>query len=34
MGGATIRVAEVDVENQAYGTADYEATIVSMGLAF
>ena len=34
MGGATIRIAEVDVENQAYGTADYEATILSMGLAF
>jgi len=37
MGGATIRIAEVDVENQSYGTAstaDLDATIVSLGLAF
>jgi outer membrane protein OmpU len=37
MGGATIRIAEVDVENQAYSTAagtDVEATIISLGLAF
>ena len=36
-GGATFRIAEVDVENQAYSTAttaDLDATIVSMGLAF
>jgi len=35
MGGATIRIAEVDVENQTYTAAsDYEATILSLGLAF
>jgi len=37
MGGATIRIAEVDVENQAYSTAagtDLDATIISLGLAF
>jgi len=36
-GGATFRIAEVDVANQAYSTAttaDLDATIVSMGLAF
>jgi outer membrane protein OmpU len=37
MGGATFRIAEVDVENQAYsssGDADLEATVISLGLAF
>ena len=37
MGGATFRIAEVDVENQSYSTAstaDLDATIVSLGLAF
>jgi len=37
MGGATIRIAEVNVDNQAYGTAasaDLEATVISLGLAF
>jgi hypothetical protein len=37
MGGATIRIAEVNVDNQAYGTAstaDLDATIISLGLAF
>jgi hypothetical protein len=34
MGGATMRIAEVDVSNQAYGSASYDATIVSLGLAF
>jgi hypothetical protein len=37
MGGATIRIAEVDVKNQAYSTAataDLDATIISLGLAF
>jgi len=35
MGGATIRIAEVDVENQTYTAAsDFEATILSLGLAF
>jgi len=37
MGGATIRIAEVDVKNQAYSTAagtDVESTIISLGLAF
>jgi len=34
MGGATFRLAQVDVDNQTYGTIDYKATIVSLGLAF
>ena len=37
MGGATFRIAEVDVKNQAYSTAagtDVESTIISLGLAF
>jgi outer membrane protein OmpU len=37
MGGATFRIAEVDVENAKYSTAaanDSEGTIVSLGLAF
>jgi hypothetical protein len=37
MGGASFRLAEVDVENQAYSTAatsDLENTIISVGLAF
>jgi len=37
MGGATFRIAEVDVENQSYSTAataDTSATIISLGLAF
>ena len=36
-GGATFRIAEIDVENQAYSTAttaDLDATVISMGLAF
>jgi len=34
MGGATFRIAQVDVDNQTYGTVDYKSTIVSLGLAF
>jgi len=37
MGGATFRIAEVDIENRAYGTAataDVSGTVLSMGLAF
>ena len=37
MGGATLSIAEVDVENQSYSTAataDLDATIISLGLAF
>jgi len=37
MGGATFRIAEVDVENNAYtsaANADNTATIISLGLAF
>jgi hypothetical protein len=37
MGGATFRIAEVDVENGTYSTAstaDSDATIISLGLAF
>jgi len=36
-GGATFRIAEVDVENKVYSTAaanDLDATIISLGLAF
>jgi len=37
MGGATVRIAEVSVENNAYTTAasgDVDTTILSLGLAF
>ncbi len=37
MGGATFRIAEIDVENQGYTTAasgDKDATVISLGLAF
>jgi len=37
MGGASIRIMEQDVKNQTYSsaaTADFDATIVSLGLAF
>ena len=37
MGGASIRLMEQDVENQTYSsgaTADFDATIISVGLAF
>ena len=37
MGGATISVAEVDVDNQAYSsaaTADVSGHVISLGLAF
>ena len=34
MGGATFRIAQVNVDNQTYGTVDYKSTIVSLGLAF
>jgi len=37
MGGASIRLMRQDIENQTYSaatTADFEATIVSLGLAF
>ena len=37
MGGATFRIAEVNVDNQSYSsaaTADLDATIISLGLAF
>jgi len=37
MGGATFRIAEIDVENAAYTTAasgDKDATVISLGLAF
>jgi len=37
MGGATISIAEVDIENRAYATtaqADVSGTVVSLGLAF
>jgi len=34
MGGATMRIAQVDVDNQTYGTTDYKSTILSLGLAF
>jgi hypothetical protein len=37
MGGATIRIAEINVDNQSYSTAatsDLDATVISLGLAF
>jgi hypothetical protein len=34
MGGATFRIADVNVDNQTYGTTDYSSTILSLGLAF
>ena len=37
MGGASLRIAEIDVKNQAYSsaaTADLDATVISLGLAF
>jgi len=37
MGGATFRIAEIQVDNQAYSTAstaDLDATVISLGLAF
>jgi outer membrane protein OmpU len=37
MGGASIRLMEQSVENQTYSsaaTADFDATIISLGLAF
>ena len=34
MGGATFRIAEVDIENRAYAASDINGTVVSMGLAF
>jgi len=37
MGGATIRIAEIDVSNQSYATAttsQLDATVISLGLAF
>jgi len=34
MGGATFRIAQVDVDNQTYGTTDLKSTILSLGLAF
>jgi hypothetical protein len=37
MGGASIRIAEVDVENGGYSTAataDKSATVISLSLAF
>jgi len=34
MGGATLSIAEVDITNRAYGTADPQGTVVSLGLAF
>jgi len=34
MGGASIRIAEVDVDNAAYAAGSTEATIISLSLAF
>ena len=37
MGGASIRIMEQDVKNQTYSSAasaDFDATIISLGLAF
>ena len=34
MGGATFRIAEVDITNRNYGTTDPNGTVISLGLAF
>jgi hypothetical protein len=34
MGGATFRLAEVDVDNSAYSAGSTSATVISLGLAF
>ena len=34
LGGASIKIAESDVENATYGTADYNATLIGVTLAF
>jgi hypothetical protein len=34
MGGASIRIAEVDVDNAGYAAGSTEATIISLSLAF
>ena len=34
MGGATFRIAEVDITNRNYGTTDHEGTVLSLGLSF
>ena len=37
MGGATLRIAEVDIKNRAYGSAasaDVSGHVLSLGLAF
>jgi len=34
MGGATFSVADVSIDNRAYGTTNHDGVVVSMGLAF
>jgi hypothetical protein len=34
MGGATFRIAEVDITNRNYGTTDHEGHVISLGLSF
>jgi len=34
MGGATFRIAEVDITNRNYGTTSHEGTVLSLGLSF
>jgi len=34
MGGATFRIAEVSIDNRAYGTTNHDGHVLSMGLAF
>ena len=34
MGGATFRIAEVDITNRNYGTSDHEGHVISLGLSF
>ena len=34
MGGATFRIAEVDIDNRNYAAGSVNGTVVSMGLAF
>jgi len=34
MGGATFSIAEVSIDNRAYGTTNHDGTVISLGLAF
>ena len=34
MGGASVKVAETDIKNKSYGTADNSGTTIALSLAF